>query len=74
MFEDLLDQLKDGGTTGGGVPSENLAKMLADAESMVKEMENRNFTPQKKAAVKERDEAEKCKLSKEKSVICLCVG
>lgn len=74
MFEDLLGQLKDAGTTGGVVPSENLAKMLADAERMVKEMENRNFTPQKKATVKERDEAEKCKISKEKSVISLCGG
>lgn len=44
------------------MPNEDLAKMLKDAQRMVKEMENRNFTSQKTAAEKERDEAEKCKL------------
>ncbi|XP_057713314.1 laminin subunit alpha-3-like isoform X2 [Corythoichthys intestinalis] len=55
----LLDQLKDAGSSGGTPPSENAAKMLEDARRMVKEMENRNFTPQKSAADKERDEARK---------------
>ncbi|XP_070700517.1 laminin subunit alpha-3-like [Pempheris klunzingeri] len=55
----LLDQLKEAGTSGDVVPNENLAKMLEDAQRMVKEMENRNFTPQKTAAEKERDEAKK---------------
>ncbi|XP_061878635.1 laminin subunit alpha-3-like isoform X1 [Entelurus aequoreus] len=55
----LLDQLNDAGSSGGTQPNENLAKMLEDAQRMVKEMENRNFTPQKTAADKERDEARK---------------
>ncbi|KAM9349369.1 laminin subunit alpha-3-like [Symphorus nematophorus] len=54
----LLDQLKSG-TNGDMVPNENLAKMLEDAQRMVNEMEKRNFTPQKTAAEKERDEAKK---------------
>lgn len=60
VFEALLDQLKEAGTSGDMVPNENLAKMLEDAQRMVKEMENRNFTPQKTAAENERDEAMKC--------------
>lgn len=60
VFEDLLQKLKETGTT---LPSEDLAKMLRDAEGMVKEMEKRNFTPQKTAAEKEKDEAKKCKTS-----------
>uniref|UniRef100_A0A4W5NWT6 Laminin alpha domain-containing protein n=1 Tax=Hucho hucho TaxID=62062 RepID=A0A4W5NWT6_9TELE len=55
----LLQQLKESGSSGGVVPSENLAKMLSEAERMVKEMEKRNFNPQKDAAEKERDEAQK---------------
>lgn len=55
----LLEQLKESGTRGDTVPNKNLAKMLEDAQRMVKEMENRNFTPQKTAAEKERDNAEK---------------
>lgn len=62
FFEALLDQLQDIASSGDNVPHENLAKMLEDAQRMVKEMENRNFTPQKTAAEKERDEAKKCKL------------
>lgn len=60
VFEDLLQRLKDTGTT---LPSKDLEKMLKDAEGMVKEMEKRNFTPQKTAAEKEKDEAKKCKTS-----------
>lgn len=58
VFEALLDQLKEGGTSGD-VTNENVGKMLEDAQRMVKDMENRNFTPQKTAAEKERDEAKK---------------
>lgn len=58
MFEALLDQLKEGGTSGDST-NENVGKMLEDAQRMVKDMENRNFTPQKTAAEKERDEAKK---------------
>ncbi|XP_035811801.2 laminin subunit alpha-3 isoform X2 [Amphiprion ocellaris] len=54
----LLDQLKNTDTRGD-TPNENLSKLLEDAERMVKEMEDRNFDPQKTAAEKERDEAKK---------------
>lgn len=59
MFTALLDLLKDAGNRGD-VPNQSLSKMLEEAQRMVKEMENRNFTPQKTAADKERDEAKKC--------------
>ncbi|XP_037643626.1 laminin subunit alpha-3-like isoform X2 [Sebastes umbrosus] len=55
----LLDQLKDAGASGDTVPNESLAKMLEDAKRMIKEMQDRNFSPQKTAAEKERDEAKK---------------
>ncbi|GLD51077.1 laminin subunit alpha-3 isoform X4 [Lates japonicus] len=54
----LLDQL-EAGTSGDKVPNGSLTKMLEDAQRMVKEMEERDFTPQKTAAEKERDEAKK---------------
>ncbi|XP_060900726.1 laminin subunit alpha-3-like isoform X1 [Labrus mixtus] len=50
----LLDQMKDN-TRPGPVSNEN----LKEAERMVNEMENRDFTPQKRDAEKERDEAKK---------------
>lgn len=59
MFEALLDQLKDAGTGGDVLPNENLASLLEEAERLVKEMKDRNFTPQKTAAEQERDKAEK---------------
>lgn len=59
VLEALLDQLKDASTSGDVMPNENLAKMLEDAQRMVKEMQDRNFTPQATAAEKERDEAKK---------------
>lgn len=62
VFEAFLDQLKEAGSSGDSVPNESLAKMLEDAQRMVKEMEDRNFTPQETAAVKERDKAKKCKI------------
>ncbi|XP_058487895.1 laminin subunit alpha-3-like isoform X2 [Solea solea] len=52
----LLDQLNTGDEK---VPNESLAKLLDEAQRMVKEMEDRNFIPQKTAAEKERNEAEK---------------
>ncbi|XP_062413741.1 laminin subunit alpha-3-like isoform X1 [Pungitius pungitius] len=55
----LLDQLKDAGTGGDVMPNENLAKILEEAQRLVKEMKERNFIPQKTAAEKERDKAEK---------------
>lgn len=60
VSEDLLQKLKETGTT---LPNKDLEKMLKDAEGMVKEMEKRNFTPQKTAAEKEKNEAKKCKTS-----------
>uniref|UniRef100_A0A3Q0SFF0 Si:ch211-241e1.3 n=1 Tax=Amphilophus citrinellus TaxID=61819 RepID=A0A3Q0SFF0_AMPCI len=59
LLEALLGELanQDG---RGDTPSGNLAKMLEEAQGMVDEMENKNFTPQKTAAEKERDEAKKC--------------
>lgn len=68
MFEALLDQLREAGTSGDSLPNESLASLLENAQRMVKEMEDRNFTPQKKAAEKERDEAKKCKTLVETSV------
>jgi len=59
---DLLDQLKNEGNRGDTFPTDSLAKMLEDAQRMVKEMENKNFTPQKTAAEREREEAKKCKI------------
>lgn len=53
-----MDQLKEN-NSGNTMPNDNLAKMLDDAERMVNEMEKRNFTPQKTAADKEREEAKK---------------
>ncbi|KAM9845354.1 laminin subunit alpha-3-like [Aulostomus maculatus] len=55
----LIDQQEQAGTSGDKLPTENLGKLLEDAKRMVKEMEKRNFTPQKTAAEKERDEAKK---------------
>lgn len=52
--------LKEAGST---LPSKDLEKMLKDAEGMVNEMEKRNFTPQKTAAEKEKNEAKKCQTS-----------
>lgn len=60
-FEDLLDQLKEGGTSGETMPTENHRELLDEARRMVKEMEERDFRPQKTAAEEERDAAKKCK-------------
>ena len=58
-FEALLNQLNNADGSGTTVPNEDLEKLLKDAKAMVQEMEDRNFTPQKTAAEKERDEAKK---------------
>ncbi|XP_054888860.1 laminin subunit alpha-3-like isoform X2 [Poeciliopsis prolifica] len=55
-IKDLLFQLKNEGR-GDSLPADSLTKMLEKAQSMVTEMENRNFTAQKTAAEKERAEA-----------------
>ncbi|XP_061588324.1 laminin subunit alpha-3-like isoform X2 [Cololabis saira] len=58
-IQDLLDKLNNEGNRGDALPNDSLGKMLEDAQRMVKEMEKRNFTPQKTSAEKERDEAKK---------------
>lgn len=60
--KDLLQKQKE---SGAAVPSKDLEKLLRDAERMVKEMEKRNFTPQKTAAQKENEESQKCKTPSE---------
>ncbi|CAL8344638.1 unnamed protein product [Merluccius merluccius] len=56
----LLDELSNADTSAGGYTgSEELSKLLEKAGHLVKEMEKRNFNPQKAAAEKERDEARK---------------
>ncbi|XP_055007957.1 laminin subunit alpha-3 [Boleophthalmus pectinirostris] len=55
----LIDQLREMGTSGDRPSNENLTKLLEEAERMVKEMGQRNFTPQKTAAETEREEARK---------------
>ncbi|XP_036375311.1 laminin subunit alpha-3-like [Megalops cyprinoides] len=58
-INDLLKQLSNMTNTGGVVPNEELEKMLADAERMLKEMTDRSFSDPKKAAETEREEARK---------------
>ncbi|XP_037391080.1 laminin subunit alpha-3-like isoform X2 [Pygocentrus nattereri] len=56
---ELLQQLKDAERGNGTVPSGDVATLMAEAERMVKEMQERSLKPQKDAAVKELDEAQK---------------
>ncbi|RVE61913.1 hypothetical protein OJAV_G00175350 [Oryzias javanicus] len=58
-IQDLLNQMKTEEGRGDSLPSESLLTMLEKAQRMVKEMEERNFTPQKMAAEKEKEEAQK---------------
>uniref|UniRef100_A0A3B3VMR3 Si:ch211-241e1.3 n=1 Tax=Poecilia latipinna TaxID=48699 RepID=A0A3B3VMR3_9TELE len=60
-FEDLIFQLKNDGR-GDSLPADSLTNILEKAQSMVTEMQNRNFTSQKTAAETELAEATKCKL------------
>uniref|UniRef100_A0A673CRX7 Laminin subunit alpha 3 n=1 Tax=Sphaeramia orbicularis TaxID=375764 RepID=A0A673CRX7_9TELE len=53
----LLDLLNEDSTSGDKPPNENLSKMIEEAQRMVNEMEKRNFTRQRTAAEKEKDEA-----------------
>lgn len=64
MLEDLLNQMKKEEGRGDSLPSESLLSVLEKAQRMVKEMEERNFTPQKLAAEKEKEEAQKCEKSR----------
>ena len=69
LWAALLDQLKEAGTSASGDSqlSEDLAKLLDEAERMVDEMALRNLNPQKTAAEKERDEAKKRKAKLQQS-------
>ncbi|XP_051553427.1 laminin subunit alpha-3 [Myxocyprinus asiaticus] len=58
-IQELLKQLVDGNSGGAALPSADLAKLLEESERMVKDMEKRSFTPQKDAAKREQDEANK---------------
>ncbi|KAM4728827.1 laminin subunit alpha-3-like isoform 2-T2 [Anableps anableps] len=55
-IKELLNQLKNDGR-GDSLPANSLIQMLEKAQDMVTEMKNRNFTSQKTAAEKEKDEA-----------------
>ncbi|KAG9356119.1 hypothetical protein JZ751_000963 [Albula glossodonta] len=58
-IKDLLAKLKDATSSGSTLPTEDLAKIMDEAERMVTEMKGRDFTGLKDAAEKERDEARK---------------
>lgn len=58
LLEDLLKELENQ-DNGGDVPAENF-QLYEKAKTMVKEMEDKNFTPEMTAAKKESDEAKKC--------------
>ncbi|XP_078791367.1 laminin subunit alpha-3 isoform X1 [Oryzias latipes] len=58
-IQDLLNQMKKEEGRGDSLPSESLLSVLEKAQRMVKDMEERNFTPQKLAAEKEKEEAQK---------------
>ncbi|XP_030015975.1 laminin subunit alpha-3-like isoform X2 [Sphaeramia orbicularis] len=58
-IQGLLDLLNEDSTSGDKPPNENLSKMIEEAQRMVNEMEKRNFTRQRTAAEKEKDEAMK---------------
>ncbi|XP_033854379.3 laminin subunit alpha-3-like isoform X1 [Acipenser ruthenus] len=58
-IQELLAQLKDTNSGGSGLPSGDIGKKLAEAERMVREMEQRDFNTQKMRAEREREEAQK---------------
>ncbi|KAJ8267959.1 hypothetical protein COCON_G00131310 [Conger conger] len=58
-IKDLLKELKNLTSGGGSLPTDDLAKILSEAERMVKEMKDRDFNSPKTAAEKEREEAKK---------------
>lgn len=60
LLPELLAQL-DTNSGGSGLPSGDIGKKLAEAERMVREMEQRDFNTQKMRAEREREEAQKCK-------------
>lgn len=65
LLEDLLKQLENRDQRGD-VPAGNF-QVYEKAKTMVKEMEDKNFTPELTAAKKESDEAKKCMTDSVKS-------
>jgi hypothetical protein len=61
MCAALLKELMN--SDGGDSQSPDLSRQLDEAQRLVKEMEKRDFNPQKAAAEKEREEARKCESS-----------
>lgn len=58
LLEDLLKELENEDERGD-VPAGNF-QLYEKAKTMMKEMEDKNFTPELTAAKKESDEAKKC--------------
>ncbi|XP_072543376.1 laminin subunit alpha-3 isoform X2 [Salminus brasiliensis] len=58
-INELLRQMQNPDWGNGPVPSGDVSKLIAEAERMVKEMQERSLKPQNDAAVQELDEAKK---------------
>ncbi|XP_035285907.1 laminin subunit alpha-3-like isoform X2 [Anguilla anguilla] len=58
-IKDLLKELNDATSGAGSLPTEDLAKILSEAERMVRDMKARDFSDLKNAAEKENEEAKK---------------
>ncbi|KAJ8272625.1 hypothetical protein GJAV_G00091440 [Gymnothorax javanicus] len=59
-IKDLLKELKDAASgRGDNQPTDDLSKIMRDAENMVRDMKGRDFSDPKKAAEKENSEAKK---------------
>lgn len=57
----LLEQIAGTNAEGNNLPLGDAAKELAEAQQMMTEMRNRNFSQLQADAVKERKEAQLCK-------------
>ncbi|KAJ8337031.1 hypothetical protein SKAU_G00382510 [Synaphobranchus kaupii] len=58
-IKDLLKQLNDATLTGTSLPTDDLVKILTEAERMLRDMRARDFGFLKKTAEKEQEEAKK---------------
>lgn len=61
FFSVLLEQIAGTNAEGNNLPLGDAAKELAEAQQMMTEMRNRNFSQLQADAVKERKEAQLCK-------------